>query len=84
MKEQIRLWFYSMLVMGVALTGKTPYKKVSTYGSLLAQDGKKLSKSSKNYTDPMELMKSFGTDAFRLYMYYATYIQGCANPICSF
>ena len=38
MKEQIRLWFYSMLVMGVALTGHAPYKKVSTYGSLLAQD----------------------------------------------
>jgi isoleucyl-tRNA synthetase len=35
----------------------------------LAKDGKKLSKSSKNYTDPMELMKKFGTDAFRLYLY---------------
>ena len=34
-----------------------------------ADEGKKLSKKSKNYTDPMELMRSYGTDAFRLYMY---------------
>ena len=39
------------------------------HGTILAKDGKKLSKSSKNYTDPMELMKKYGTDAFRLYLF---------------
>lgn len=65
MKEQIRLWFYSMLVMGVALTGKSPYKKVSTYGSLLAQDGKKLSKSSPNNIPLNEAFENIGADVIR-------------------
>jgi isoleucyl-tRNA synthetase len=65
MKEQIRLWFYSMLVMGVALTGKSPYKKVSTYGSLLAQDGKKLSKSSPNNIPLNEAFDNIGADIIR-------------------
>jgi len=65
MKEQIRLWFYSMLVMGVALTGKSPYKKVSTYGSLLAQDGKKLSKSSPNNIPLNEAFENIGADIIR-------------------
>ena len=65
MKEQIRLWFYSMLVMGVVLEGKSPYKKVSTYGSLLAQDGKKLSKSSPNNIPLNEAFDNIGSDIIR-------------------
>lgn len=65
MKEQIRLWFYSMLVMGVALTGKSPYKKVSTYASLLALDGKKLSKSSPNNIPLGEAFDKIGADIIR-------------------
>lgn len=65
MKEQIRLWFYSLLVMGVVLTGKSPYKKVSTYGSLLAQDGKKLSKSSPNNIPLNEAYENIGADIIR-------------------
>ena len=65
MKEQIRLWFYSMLVMGVVLEGKSPYKKVSTYGSLLAQDGKKLSKSSPNNIPLSEAFENIGSDIIR-------------------
>lgn len=65
MKEQIRLWFYSLLVMGVALTGKSPYKKVSTYGSLLAKDGKKLSKSSPNNIPLNEAFENIGADIIR-------------------
>ena len=71
MKEQIRLWFYSMLVMGVALTGHAPYKKVSTYGSLLAQDGRKLSKSSPNNIPLNEAFDNIGADVIR-YTFCAT------------
>ena len=66
---QIRCWFYYMHVMAVALFDRPAFKNCVVHGTLLAKDGKKFSKSSKNYTDPMELMKSFGTDAFRLYLY---------------
>lgn len=66
---QIRCWFYYLHVLAVALFDKPAYKNCIVHGTILARDGKKLSKSSKNYTDPMELMKKYGTDAFRLYLY---------------
>jgi len=66
---QIRCWFYYLHVMSVALFDKPAFKNCVVHGTVLAKDGKKLSKSSKNYTDPMLLMDKYGTDAFRLYMY---------------
>lgn len=66
---QIRCWFYYLHVLAVALFDKNAFKNCIVHGTILAKDGKKLSKSSKNYTDPMNLMKGSGTDAFRLYMY---------------
>ena len=66
---QIRCWFYYMHILAVALFDRPAFKNCIVHGTLLAKDGKKFSKSSKNYTDPMELMRGFGTDAFRLYLY---------------
>ena len=66
---QIRCWFYYLHVLAVALFGKPAFKNCLVHGNILAQDGKKLSKSSKNYTDPMDIMTTYGTDAFRLYLY---------------
>ena len=66
---QIRCWFYYLHVLAVALFDKPAFKNCVVHGTILAKDGKKLSKSSKNYTDPMELMKKYGTDAFRLYLF---------------
>lgn len=66
---QIRCWFYYLHVMAIALFDRPAFKNCIVHGTILAKDGKKLSKSSKNYTDPMELMKKYGTDAFRLYLY---------------
>ena len=70
-KEQIRLWFYSLLVMSVVLTGKAPYKKIATTPMLLAQDGKKLSKSSPNNIPLDVAFKDFGADIIR-YNFVAT------------
>jgi len=66
---QIRCWFYYLHVLSVALFDKPAYKNCIVHGTILDNTGKKLSKSSNNYTDPMKLMKTYGTDAFRLYMY---------------
>ncbi len=66
---QIRCWFYYLHVLSVALFDKPCFSNCVVHGTILAKDGKKLSKSSKNYTDPMDLMKTYGTDAFRLYLY---------------
>lgn len=66
---QIRCWFYYLHVLAVALFDRPAFKNCVVHGTILAKDGKKLSKSSKNYTDPMELMQKYGTDALRLYLY---------------
>ena len=66
---QIRCWFYYLHVLSVALFNRPAFKNCVVHGTILAENGKKLSKSSKNYTDPMELMKTYGTDAFRLYLF---------------
>ena len=66
---QIRCWFYYLHVLSIALFNKPAFKNAVVHGTVLAKDGKKLSKSSKNYSDPMELMQKYGTDAFRLYMF---------------
>lgn len=45
MREQVRLWFYSMLFMGVTLHNRSPYERVLTYERVLAEDGSKFSKT---------------------------------------
>ena len=66
--DQTRGWFYSLLVLGVAIFGKSPYKNVIVNGLVLAEDGKKMSKSLKNYPDPMDMVERYGADAVRYYM----------------
>lgn len=64
-KEQVRLWYYSLLVMSVVLTGKAPFKKIGCTPMLLAQDGKKLSKSSPNNIPLDVAFEEFGADIIR-------------------
>ena len=45
MKEQIRLWFYSMLFMSTVLIDEPPYEQVGTYGMVTAEDGSRFSKT---------------------------------------
>lgn len=63
--DQTRGWFYSLINLGVGLFGKAPYKHVIVNGLVLAESGKKLSKSESNYTDPVELVDRYGADAVR-------------------
>ena len=66
--DQTRGWFYTLMVIGTALFGKSPFKNVIVNGMILAEDGKKMSKSLKNYPDPEKLLNDHGADAIRLYM----------------
>jgi isoleucyl-tRNA synthetase len=74
--DQTRGWFYSMLVLGVALFGKSPYEQVIVNGTVLAENGVKMSKSLQNYPDPMEVANSAGTDAMRFYLLSSPAIKG--------
>lgn len=66
--DQTRGWFYSLIVLGTALFGKSPFENVIVNGLVLAEDGKKMSKSLRNYPDPMELADRVGVDAMRYYL----------------
>ncbi len=74
--DQTRGWFYSLINLGVGLFDKAPYKHVICNGLINASDGKKLSKSLLNYTDPMELVEKYGADAFRYYLMSSPVIKG--------
>jgi isoleucyl-tRNA synthetase len=66
--DQTRGWFRSMMVLGTALFDKSPFENVVVNGTLLTEDGNKMSKSKKNFTDPMILMNQYGADAMRFYL----------------
>lgn len=74
--DQTRGWFYSLIVLGVALFGKSPYQNVIVNGLVLAEDGKKMSKSLQNYPDPTLVANTAGADAMRFYLLSSSIIKG--------
>jgi isoleucyl-tRNA synthetase len=65
MYEQIRLWFYSMLFMSVALTGRSPYRKVLTYQKLLDEQGREMHGSWGNMIQAEDAFDRMGADVMR-------------------
>ncbi len=74
--DQTRGWFYSLIVLGTALFGESPYKKVIVNGLILAENGQKMSKKLKNYPDLMEVVEKYGADALRLYLISLPVVHG--------
>ncbi|PJE74590.1 MAG: hypothetical protein COV01_00985 [Candidatus Taylorbacteria bacterium CG10_big_fil_rev_8_21_14_0_10_41_48] len=66
--DQTRGWFYSMMVLGVALFNESPFKNVIVNGIILAENGEKMSKRLKNYPDPMDVISTYGADSLRYYL----------------
>ena len=66
--DQTRGWFYTLTVLAAALFDKPAFKTVVVNGLVLAEDGKKMSKSERNYTDPTEVIDNYGADALRLFL----------------
>ncbi len=73
---QTRAWFYTMHVLSVGIFGKPSFENVLTTGTILAEDGSKMSKSKKNYPDPMKLIDAYGVDSLRLYLMSSTVMKG--------
>ena len=74
--DQTRGWFYSLIVLGVELFKKSPYKNVVVNGLVLAEDGRKMSKSLKNYPDLMEVVNKFSADALRYFFMSSPVVRG--------
>ncbi|MEO6761460.1 MAG: isoleucine--tRNA ligase [Candidatus Saccharimonadales bacterium] len=73
---QIRAWFYYVHAVNVALFGTYAYKHVNVTGNLAGNDGRKMSKSYGNYTDPNELMDLYSADALRFLLMSSTLMNG--------
>lgn len=73
---QVRAWFYYMHAMSVALFGENSFKNVIVTGNAMGSDGKKLSKSLGNYTDPNEVMDKFSADSLRFLLLSSPLLNG--------
>ena len=61
----IRTWAYYLMVRHLALFNETPYKSCLINGMVLGVDGRKMSKSLKNYVATPEVLDKYGADAAR-------------------
>ncbi|MDW3176114.1 MAG: isoleucine--tRNA ligase [Acidimicrobiia bacterium] len=74
--NQTRGWFYTLHVLAGALFDKPSFQNVICHGILLAEDGQKLSKKLRNYTEPSEIFDKQGADALRWYFMSSNIVRG--------
>ncbi|PPQ89726.1 hypothetical protein CVT25_014127 [Psilocybe cyanescens] len=74
--DQTRGWFYTLLVLSTHLFGRAPWKNLIVTGLVLAADGKKMSKSLKNYPDPNIIIDQYGADATRMFLVNSPIVRG--------
>tara|TARA_B100001778_G_C18585578_1_gene629678 strand:- start:311 stop:2071 length:1761 start_codon:yes stop_codon:yes gene_type:complete len=77
--DQTRGWFYTLMVLSTALFDRPAFKNLICNGLVLAADGKKMSKSLKNYPDPNDVINKYGADALRLYLINSPVVR--AEPL---
>ena len=73
--DQTRGWFYTLTVLAAALFDRPAFEACIVNGLVLATDGKKMSKSLRNYTDPNKVVDEFGADALRLFLMHSAVVK---------
>jgi len=74
--DQTRGWFYTLVVLATALFDQVPFEHCVVTGHILAEDGRKMSKSLKNYPDPSNVLEEYGADALRAYLIDSPVVRG--------
>jgi valyl-tRNA synthetase len=59
-------WVSRMVMLGLYVTGKVPFRSVYVHGYVMAEDGAKMSKSLGNVINPLEVIDEYGSDALRM------------------
>ncbi len=77
--DQTRGWFYTLVVHATAIFDTVPFRNCVVNGMILAEDGRKMSKSLKNYPDPFEVVESTGADALRAFLINSPVVR--AEPL---
>ncbi len=73
---QVRAWFYYVHAINVGLFGKNAFKNVIVTGNVAGNDGRKMSKSYGNFTDPNILMDTYSADALRFLLLQSPLLNG--------
>ena len=73
---QTRGWFYTLHVLATALFDRPAFRTCMSHGIVLGEDGRKMSKSLKNYPDPNEMFDTYGADAMRWYLLSSPILRG--------
>lgn len=73
---QVRAWFYYVHTVNTALFGDHAFNNVITTGVVAGNDGRKMSKSLGNFTDPNELMDKFSADSLRFLLLSSPLLKG--------
>ena len=73
--DQHRGWFQSSLMVGLGTRGRAPFRQVLTHGFIVAEDGRKMSKSLGNSIEPQDIIKQSGADILRLWVSMSDYTQ---------
>ena len=73
--DQTRGWFYTLTILASHLFDKPAFRNCIVNGLVLASDGRKMSKSLRNYTDPVEAINKFGADALRLFLIHSPVVK---------
>lgn len=80
-QDQTRGWFYTLMIIAVALFDKPAFKTVSVNGMIVDENKKKFSKSLKNYSDPSEQLEKYGADAVRLFIQGSNFMKAEPVPV---
>lgn len=77
--DQTRGWFYTLHVLASALFDEPAFRNCVVNGMILAEDGRKMSKSLRNYPDPNEVFDHHGADALRAFLINSPVLR--AEPV---
>ena len=74
-RDIIYLWVARMIMMGLEFMGDVPFKDVIIHPTVMAADGRRMSKSLGTGVDPLELIEQYGADATRFGLIYMSSLQ---------
>ena len=73
---QTRGWFYTLHVLATAIFDRAAFRNVMCHGIVLGDDGRKASKSLRNFPDPVLMWDKYGSDAVRWSLMSSTILRG--------
>ncbi len=73
---QTRGWFYTLHVLATALFDRPAFRTSLVHGIILGNDGRKMSKSLRNYPDVSGVFETYGSDAMRWFLLNSPVVRG--------